>query len=42
MQNRQLYADILGIEALGFVERGELKLTEGEAPVHLGYYDVAG
>jgi transposase len=40
MQDRQLYAEILGIRAPWFVERVELKLTEGEVHVHLDHDDV--
>ena len=40
MQDRQLYAEILGIRATWFVERVELKLTEGEVHVHLDHHDV--
>jgi transposase len=40
MQDRQLYAEILGIRAPWFVERVELKVTEGEVHVHLDHDDV--
>src|ERR1700737_140044 len=35
MQDRELYRQILGIEAPWFVERVELKLAGGEVPVYL-------
>ena len=35
MQDRELYRQILGIEAPWLVERVELKLTEGEVHVYL-------
>lgn len=35
MQDRELYAQILGIRSPWFVERVELKLTEGEVHIHL-------
>ena len=35
MQDRELYRQILGIEAPWFVERGELKPDQGEAHIHL-------
>jgi transposase len=40
MQDRQLYAEILGIRAPWFVEQLELKLTEGEVHVHLEHHEV--
>jgi transposase len=40
MQDRQLYADILGIRAPWFVERVELKLTDSQVHVHLDHDDV--
>src|ERR1035437_2171435 len=36
MQDRQLYAEILGIQAPWFVDRVELKLTDGDVHVHRG------
>jgi len=40
MQDRELYRQILGIEAPWFVERVELKLAEGEVHVHLDHHEV--
>lgn len=40
MQDRQLYAEILGIKAPWFVEQVELKLAEGEVHVRLDHHDV--
>jgi transposase len=40
MQDRELYRQILGIESPWFVERVELKLTEGEVHVHLDHHEV--
>jgi transposase len=40
MQDRALYAEILGIKAPWFVEQVELKLAEGEVHVHLDECDV--
>lgn len=39
MQDRQLYAAILGIQSPWLVERVELKLTEGEVHVYLKHED---
>lgn len=40
MPDRELYRQILGIEAPWFVERVELKLAEGEVHVHLDHHEV--
>jgi transposase len=40
MQDRQLYAEILGIRAPWFVDRVELKLSDGEVHVHLEHREV--
>jgi transposase len=40
MQDRQLYAEILGIRAPWFVDRVELKLSDGEVHVHLEHHEV--
>jgi len=40
MQDRQLYAEILGSKAPWFVGRVEVKLAEGEVHVHLDHHDV--
>ena len=40
MQDRQLYAEILGIRAPWFVDRVELKLSDGEVHVHLEHPEV--
>jgi transposase len=39
VQDHELYRQILGIETPWFVERVELKLTEGEVHVYLGHSD---
>jgi transposase len=39
MQDRQLYAEILGIRAPWFVDRVELKLGDGEVHVHLEHHE---
>jgi transposase len=41
MQDRQLYAQILGIASPWFVERVELKLQEGEVHVYLSHESSA-
>jgi transposase len=41
MQDRELYAQILGIRSPWFVERVDLKLTEGEVHVHLEHEPLA-
>jgi transposase len=41
MQDRQLYAQILGIASPWFVERVELQLQEGEVHVYLGHESSA-
>jgi transposase len=40
MQDRQLYAEILGIQAPWLVDRVELKLSDGEVHVHLEHDEV--
>jgi transposase len=40
MQDQQLYAEILGIQAPWFVDRVELKLGDGEVHVHLEHQGV--
>jgi transposase len=40
VQDRELYRRILGIEAPWYVERVELKLTEGEVHVYLEHHDL--
>jgi transposase len=40
MQDRELYRRILGIEAPWYVDRVELKLTEGEVHVYLEHHDM--
>jgi transposase len=40
MQDRQLYAEILGIQAPWFVDRVELKLSDGEVHVQLEHREV--
>lgn len=40
MQDRQLYSEILGIQAPWFVDRVELKLRDGEVHVHLDHQEV--
>jgi transposase len=40
MQDRQLYAEILGIQAPWFVDRVELRLSDGEVHVHLEHHEV--
>jgi transposase len=40
MQDRELYRQILGIEAPWFVERVELKLAEGEVHVYLEHQEI--
>lgn len=40
MQDRELYRRLLGIEALRYVERVELKLTAGEVHVCLDHEEV--
>jgi transposase len=40
MQDRELYRQILGIEAPWFVERVELKLAEGGVHLHLDHHEV--
>jgi transposase len=40
MQDRQLYAEILGIQAPWFVDRVELKLCDGEVHVYLEHHEV--
>src|ERR1700730_476417 len=40
MQDRELYRQILGIEASWFVERVELKLAEGEVHVYLEHQEI--
>ena len=39
MQDRELYRRILGIEAPWFVDRVELKLTDGEVHVDLEHHE---
>ena len=39
MQDRELYRQILGIEAPWFVERVELKLAEGEVHVYVEHQE---
>lgn len=39
MQDRELYRQILGIEAPWFVERVELRLDQGEVHIHLGHQE---
>ena len=41
MQDRELYRQILGIEAPWFVERVELKLAEGEVHIYLEHGEMA-
>lgn len=41
MQDRELYRRILGIEAPWYVERVELKLSEGQVHVYLEHQEVA-
>ena len=41
MQDRELYRQILGIEAPWLVERVELKLAEGEVHVYLEHREIA-
>ena len=41
MQDRELYRQILGIEAPWFVERVELKLAEGEVHIYLEHREMA-
>jgi transposase len=40
MQDRELYRRILGIEAPWYVDRVELKLTEGQVHVYLEHHDM--
>ena len=40
MQDRQLYAEILGIRAPWFVDRVQLKLRDGAVHVHLEHHEV--
>ena len=40
MQDRELYRQILGIEAPWFVERVELKLAEGEVHIYLEHGEM--
>src|SRR3989442_1720134 len=41
MQDRELYRQILGIEAPWFVERVELKLNQGEVHIYLEHGEMA-
>jgi transposase len=40
MQDRELYRQVLGIDTPWFVDRVELKPTEGEVHVHLDHYEM--
>jgi len=40
MQDRQLYAEILGIKGPWFVERVEARLEQGEVPLYLDHAEV--
>lgn len=40
MQDRELYRRILGIESPWYVERADLKVTEGEVHVFLEHEEV--
>jgi transposase len=40
MQDRELYRQILGIQAPWFVERVELRLPEGEVHVFLDHHEM--